>query len=53
MASFPDRAVEHLRELGVNTVVLHPDLVDGTVVGGLARAGRCEGRARAEWCSTD
>jgi hypothetical protein len=31
MASFPDRpVVDDLRELGVNTVVLHPDLVDGT-----------------------
>jgi hypothetical protein len=31
MASFPDRRVVHdLRKLGVNTVVLHPDLVDGT-----------------------
>jgi hypothetical protein len=31
MASFPDRrVVDYLRELGVNTVVLHPDLVDGT-----------------------
>ena len=32
MASFPDRRVlAYLRRLGVNTVVLHPDLVDGTV----------------------
>jgi hypothetical protein len=31
MASFPDRrVVPHLRDLGVKTVVLHPDLVDGT-----------------------
>ena len=32
MAAFPDpQVVEHLRELGVKTVVLHPDIVDGTV----------------------
>jgi hypothetical protein len=32
MASFPDpRVTAYLRELGVNTVVLHPDLVPGTV----------------------
>ena len=31
MASFPDRrVVDHLRELGVKTVVLHPDIVAGT-----------------------
>jgi hypothetical protein len=31
MASFPDRrVVDYLHDLGVNTVVLHPDLVDGT-----------------------
>ena len=31
MASFPDRrVVAHLRRLGVNTVVLHPDIVAGT-----------------------
>jgi hypothetical protein len=31
MASFPrPRVVAYLRELGVNTVVLHPDLVEGT-----------------------
>ena len=31
MASFPERrVVAHLRELGVNTVVLHPDIVAGT-----------------------
>ena len=31
MASFPDkRAVDYLRELGVKTVVLHPDIVQGT-----------------------
>ena len=31
MASFPDPAmVRELRELGVRTVVLHPDIVDGT-----------------------
>jgi hypothetical protein len=31
MASFPEpRVVAHLRNLGVNTVVLHPDLVPGT-----------------------
>jgi hypothetical protein len=31
MASFPDRrVVAHLRQLGVNTVVLHPDIVPGT-----------------------
>jgi hypothetical protein len=32
MASFPDRRVlAHLRRLGVATVVLHPDIVAGTV----------------------
>ena len=32
MASFPDpRVLAYLRRLGVKTVVLHPDLVDGTV----------------------
>jgi len=31
MARFPDRRViDHLRDLGVKTVVLHPDLVPGT-----------------------
>ncbi len=31
MASFPDRrVVDYLRELGVKTVVLHPDIVEGT-----------------------
>jgi hypothetical protein len=31
MAAFPDRRiVDELRKLGVNTVVLHPDFVDGT-----------------------
>ena len=31
MGSFPDRPVlAHLRQLGVNTVVLHPDIVAGT-----------------------
>ena len=31
MASFPDRrVVDHLRQLGVRTVVLHPDIVEGT-----------------------
>ena len=31
MALFPDRrTVEYLREMGVKTVVLHPDLVEGT-----------------------
>ena len=31
MALFPDRRViDHLRDLGVETVVLHPDLVPGT-----------------------
>ena len=31
MAAFPDPAVvQHLRELGINTVVLHPELVAGT-----------------------
>ena len=38
MASFPDRrVVDYLRRLGVNTVVLHPDLVDGTVWEGWRR----------------
>jgi hypothetical protein len=31
MAQFPDkRVIDHLRDLGVETVVLHPDLVPGT-----------------------